>query len=50
MNLIYDHAPTAGLLFFFVAFAWIAVRAYRPSAKRSMQEHALIPLKEDHHG
>ncbi len=49
MNLIYDHAPVAGLLFFFTFFVWMAFRTYHPRAKARMQEHARIPLKEEHH-
>jgi cbb3-type cytochrome oxidase subunit 3 len=47
MNLIYEHAPVAGLLFFFGIFVWVAFSTYRPSAKKEMQSHAFIPLKED---
>ena len=47
MNLIYEHAPTASLLFFFGVFLYVAYRAYRPSAKQEMREHGLIPLKDD---
>lgn len=50
MSTFYAHAPTVGLVFFFTAFVWIALRAYRPSAKKTLQEHAFIPLKEDQHG
>ena len=50
MNLIYEHAPAASLIFFFTVFLWVAYRAYRPSAKKALQEQALIPLKEDNHG
>ncbi len=50
MNLIYEHAPTTGLIFFFIFFLWVAYLAYRPSAKKQMQDYALIPLKEDNHG
>ena len=46
MNLIYEHAPTASLLFFFAIFLWVAFCAYRPSAKQTLQSHAWIPLKE----
>lgn len=50
MNFIYEHAPTVSLLFFFSVFVWVAYRAYRPSAKKTLQNHAFIPLKEDTHG
>lgn len=48
MNLIYEHAPSISLVFFFGVFLWVAYRAYRPSAKQEMQSHALIPLVEEH--
>lgn len=50
MDVIMDHAPTAGLLFFFCIFVWIAFRTYRPGVKHQLQTHAFIPLKEDNHG
>lgn len=49
MNLIYEHAPTTALIFFFTFFVWVAYRAYHPSAKKTMQDHARIPLKEADH-
>lgn len=49
MNVIYEFAPTTGLIFFFTFFLWVAYRTYRPSAKQAMQEHARIPLKEASH-
>lgn len=50
MNFLYEHAPTMSLLFFFFVFLLVAYRAYRPSAKQELQNHALIPLQEDNHG
>ena len=47
MNTLMDYAPTAGLLFFFCVFLWIAFQAYRPSHKRQLESHAFIPLKEE---
>jgi cbb3-type cytochrome oxidase subunit 3 len=47
MNLIYEYAPTAGLIFFFTFFVWTACRTYRPAVKNEMQSHAFIPLKEE---
>lgn len=49
MSLIYDHAPTTALVFFFAFFVWVAYRTYRPGAKKEMQSHAFIPLKEESH-
>lgn len=49
MNLIYEHAPTASMLFFFGFFLYVAYRAYRPSAKETLNQCALIPLNEDTH-
>ena len=50
MNTLAEIAPMAGLLFFFTVFTWIALRTYRPSVKKQIQDHGLIPLKEDTHG
>ncbi len=47
MNAFYDHAPSIALVFFFVAFLWIAFRTYRPRVKAELQAQALIPLQED---
>jgi cbb3-type cytochrome oxidase subunit 3 len=49
MNLIYEHAPTASLIFFFCVFLWVAFQAYRPSAKQKLQNYGNIPLIEDSH-
>jgi cbb3-type cytochrome oxidase subunit 3 len=49
MNAIYYYAPVASLVAFFAAFLWIAYCAYRPAAKKTLQSHAFIPLKEDRH-
>jgi cbb3-type cytochrome oxidase subunit 3 len=35
-----------GLLFFFLFFCGIAIWTFRPSAKKSHQKHAQIPLQE----
>ncbi len=37
----------AGLLFFVAIFVGIVVWAYRPSAKKKMQDYGNIPLNED---
>ena len=47
MNGFIQHAPIIALLLFFGAFIIIAYRAYRPSAKHTLQKHAFIPLKEE---
>lgn len=47
MNLIYEVAPTTGLIFFFTFFVWVAYRTYRPSVKKQMQNYARIALDED---
>lgn len=47
MNLIYEYAPTTGLIFFFCFFLWVAYRTYRPSVKKQMQHYAHIPLAEE---
>jgi cbb3-type cytochrome oxidase subunit 3 len=50
MNLIYEYAPMTGLIFFFTFFLWVVYRTYRPSVKKTMQDNAHIPIKEDNHG
>ncbi|MBN8530236.1 MAG: cbb3-type cytochrome c oxidase subunit 3 [Alphaproteobacteria bacterium] len=50
MEFIATYAPTAALLFFFVFFAGIVFWVFRPGAKKTLQSHAQIPLKEDRHG
>jgi cbb3-type cytochrome oxidase subunit 3 len=47
MHLIYEYAPSASLIFFFLFFLGAAFYAYRPAAKQTMKDHALIPLKEE---
>lgn len=49
MNVLYEHAPTISLVFFFGFFLWVTYLAYRPSSKKHMQEYAFIPLKEAQH-
>lgn len=46
MNLIYEHAPTVSLLFFFAVFIWVTFQAYRPGAKKRLEEYGSIPLRE----
>lgn len=47
MTMFFELAPIIGLLFFFTVFVWIAVTTYRPSAKKTIQSYAFIPLKEE---
>lgn len=47
MNVIYEYAPMASLVFFFCVFLWVAFQAYRPAAKKRLEEYAFIPLKEE---
>lgn len=47
MDLLAQHAPVIGLLFFFIVFVWITINTYRPGAKQRLQYYASIPLKED---
>ena len=47
MNFFYEHAPALSLIFFFLVFLWVAFNAYRPSAKKRLQQQAYIPLLED---
>jgi cbb3-type cytochrome oxidase subunit 3 len=41
------HPGLIGLLFFFVFFVVMLVWLYRPGAKKTFQDHGLIPLKEE---
>ena len=41
------NAGLIGLLFFFIFFTAVGLWTYRPGAKASYNEHALIPLEED---
>lgn len=47
MNFFYEHAPSVSLIFFFSVFLWVAFQAYRPSAKKTLQQYASIPLLEE---
>ena len=47
MDLITNHAPVAGLLFFFIFFLGLLVWVFRPGSKPSYILKAQIPLKED---
>jgi cytochrome c oxidase cbb3-type subunit IV len=51
MNLQYQilrtFADSWGLLFMFLVFAWVVVRAMRPSARKAYDDAASIPFKED---
>ena len=40
-------AQTWGLVYFFIAFLCVCAYAYWPTKKRSFDEAAQIPLKED---
>lgn len=42
-----ENAGMTGLLFFFFVFVGIAVWAYRPSAKQTLESYKNIPLKGD---
>jgi cbb3-type cytochrome oxidase subunit 3 len=47
MDMIFDYAPIAGLLFFFVFFVVVAVKVCRPSQAEKIQSFANIPFEED---
>jgi cbb3-type cytochrome oxidase subunit 3 len=49
MDSFITHAPTIGLLFFFVLFTGIAVWAYKPSNKNTLQQLGAIPLKDENY-
>ena len=42
-----DNSGTTGLLFFFSAFLMVAIWAFRPTAKKTIESHRFIPLAED---
>jgi len=42
-----DNAGMTGLLFFFSAFLTVVVWAFRPAAKKTIEQHRFIPLVED---
>lgn len=50
IELFLNHAPSIGLLFFFIAFLGIAVWALKPSNKARLQSLSYIPLQEDSDG
>lgn len=50
MEAFLTHAPLIALLFFFGAFAGVMVYVLRPGARKQLEQHAEIPLKEDDHG
>lgn len=47
METLIQHAPSIGLLFFFITFSVIAVWAYKPSNKHTLQQLGNIPLKDE---
>ena len=47
MATLAHYAPMAGLLFFFCVYVGIALWAWRPGAKNTLQTLAEIPLKEN---
>ena len=40
------NAGLIGLLFFFVFFCAVTLWTYRPGARKTYQQHGLIPLEE----
>ncbi len=47
MDWLSGNAGLTGLLFFFLVFCGIAVWAYRPSMKKTLEAHKEIPLRGD---
>ena len=47
IDAISQHAGIIGLLFFFSVFTGIALWAFRPGNKNSIESHKYIPLSED---
>jgi cytochrome c oxidase cbb3-type subunit IV len=50
MEYIAGHSGIIVSLLFFTMFMGILLWAYWPGNKQRLQEHAMIPLKEDGHG
>jgi cbb3-type cytochrome oxidase subunit 3 len=49
MDWLTDHSGVIVTVGFFSAFTVIAIWAYLPSRRRSIQEQAMIPFKEHTH-
>ncbi len=47
MDMIYEYAPIAGLIFFVVFFAGVLIYVGRPSQKSRIEGYANIPFEED---
>ncbi len=47
IDYIAANAGLIGLLFFFIFFSLVVLWTFRPSAKKSYEDHALIPLEEN---
>lgn len=50
IDTVVDHAPEAGLVFFFVFFMAILVWVFRPGSRAYYQKQAKIPLMENDNG
>lgn len=50
MNWLTDHSGTIVTVVFFTLFVIIVIWAYLPSNKKSIQDQAMIPFKEDKDG
>ncbi|HRI76157.1 MAG TPA: cbb3-type cytochrome c oxidase subunit 3 [Alphaproteobacteria bacterium] len=46
MDFFITHAPSVGLVGFFVAFVLIAIATYRPANKKRIESYGNIPFKE----
>ncbi|HAY41035.1 MAG TPA: CcoQ/FixQ family Cbb3-type cytochrome c oxidase assembly chaperone [Gammaproteobacteria bacterium] len=47
INFINSNAGTLGLLFFFSTFVGVALWAFKPSMKSTIESYKYIPLAED---
>jgi cbb3-type cytochrome oxidase subunit 3 len=50
METLAQYSGIAGLAAFFCIFTFMAIRLYRPGAKKAFERFAHIPLDEDAHG
>lgn len=49
MDYLAQNAGMIGLLFFFSVFCGVAIWAFRPSFKNTVESYKYIPLAEDNH-
>lgn len=45
IDYLLKHLPVLGLIFFFIFFVGVMIYVLRPSAKKTLQQYANIPLE-----